>query len=102
MRFFICLILFGYATVNADLEDAGSPLDSPKFDEFWNKIKAFNPDFVRSSNRTSRITGGNVAERHQFPHQAYLNLFDEWGGSYLCGGSLISENYILTAAHCLR
>ncbi|XP_023726958.1 brachyurin-like, partial [Cryptotermes secundus] len=43
-----------------------------------------------------RITGGISAERGQFPWQVGLII----GGSSFCGGSLISERWVLTAAHC--
>merc|ERR1712186_217906 len=42
-----------------------------------------------------RIVGGQEATPHQFPWQVGL-FFD----GYFCGGSIISEKYILTAAHC--
>merc|ERR1712242_334491 len=42
-----------------------------------------------------RIVGGVEATPHQFPWQVGL-FFD----GYFCGGSIISEEYILTAAHC--
>merc|ERR1711997_1162645 len=42
-----------------------------------------------------RIVGGVEASPHQFPWQVGL-FFD----GYFCGGSIISEEYILTAAHC--
>ncbi|XP_059620343.1 brachyurin-like [Phlebotomus argentipes] len=47
-----------------------------------------------------RIVGGTYAQRHQFPYQAgmFLHLA---GGTGFCGGSLLSRNYVLTAAHCL-
>lgn len=45
-----------------------------------------------------RIIGGSNAKITDFPYQASLRL----GGTYhLCGGSIISEKYILTAAHCV-
>jgi len=42
-----------------------------------------------------RIVGGVEATPHEFPWQVGL-FFD----GYFCGGSIISEKYILTAAHC--
>lgn len=45
----------------------------------------------------SRIVGGQLAATAQFPFQVSLRYF----GSHICGGSIISENYILTAAHCV-
>jgi secreted trypsin-like serine protease len=43
-----------------------------------------------------RITNGNTASRGQFPWQAALYV----DGSSFCGGSLISDLWVLTAAHC--
>uniref|UniRef100_A0A7M5WYY6 Peptidase S1 domain-containing protein n=1 Tax=Clytia hemisphaerica TaxID=252671 RepID=A0A7M5WYY6_9CNID len=46
----------------------------------------------------SRIVGGTEAERKELPWQAAL-----WGGSGkpYCGGTLISSQYVVTAAHCV-
>ncbi|XP_073833445.1 serine protease SP24D-like isoform X2 [Musca autumnalis] len=44
-----------------------------------------------------RILGGANAREGQFPHQVSL----KWDGRHVCGGSIISPSYIVTAAHCL-
>ncbi|XP_050677515.1 collagenase-like [Leptidea sinapis] len=50
---------------------------------------------------SSRITGGAPANLGQFPYQAGL-ISDIQGisGQGVCGGSLLSANRVITAAHC--
>lgn len=44
----------------------------------------------------ARITGGNSATPGQWPWQVSI-LYD---GNHVCGGSLVSEQWVLSAAHC--
>ena len=44
----------------------------------------------------SRIVGGTNATLAEFPHQVLIYV-----AGYMCGGSLISSQYVLTAAHCV-
>lgn len=46
-----------------------------------------------------RITNGKNAAENQFPYQVGLS-FSSPSGSWWCGGSIISNTYVLTAAHC--
>ncbi|XP_055842301.1 brachyurin-like [Episyrphus balteatus] len=52
-----------------------------------------------SSEQQGRITNGKVAEPKQFPYQVGLLLYGDEGKSW-CGGTLISEQWIISAAHC--
>ncbi|CAO1428768.1 unnamed protein product [Diamesa hyperborea] len=54
------------------------------------------------SNISRRVVNGQSAYMGQFPYQALLNLTDPLNQSYVCGGSIISQNWIITAAHCLE
>lgn len=47
-----------------------------------------------------KIVGGYNTTIQDAPYQVYLLL--QMGNTYYqCGGSIISERYVLTAAHCL-
>ncbi|XP_053663827.1 brachyurin-like [Anopheles marshallii] len=53
-----------------------------------------------SARANSRIVNGYIAQPGQFPYQvALLSNFAD--GTGLCGGSVLSNNYVLTAAHCV-
>uniref|UniRef100_A0A8C8S451 Peptidase S1 domain-containing protein n=1 Tax=Pelusios castaneus TaxID=367368 RepID=A0A8C8S451_9SAUR len=45
------------------------------------------------------IIGGWEAKPHSRPYMAYLNI-KHGNKNYNCGGFLVSENFVLTAAHC--
>ncbi|XP_031431974.1 trypsin-3-like [Clupea harengus] len=42
-----------------------------------------------------RLVGGHECRRHSVPYQASLNA-----GQHFCGGSLISSQWVVSAAHC--
>uniref|UniRef100_A0AAN0LJ72 Trypsin-like protein n=1 Tax=Nesodiprion zhejiangensis nucleopolyhedrovirus TaxID=3135970 RepID=A0AAN0LJ72_9BACU len=46
---------------------------------------------------TGRIVGGNPTSIDDVPYQVSLQVFS----THICGGSIISEKWIVTAAHCI-
>ncbi|KAJ8976740.1 hypothetical protein NQ317_004291 [Molorchus minor] len=59
-------------------------------------IDAFLEPINDISYPSARVVGGSEAVRNSHPYQAALIM----DGSGFCGGSLISVNWVLTAAHC--
>ena len=47
-----------------------------------------------------RIVGGEEAADGEFPWQVSLRSVGSIGATHFCGGSIIDQNWILTAAHC--
>lgn len=79
ISFSVVLLALGIVSTSAD-----------SFDSFENS--AFTNDF--------RIVNGSNAAAGQFPHQVSVRI--RQGNSHLCGGSILTTRWILSAAHCLK
>ncbi|XP_052899019.1 brachyurin-like [Anopheles moucheti] len=70
-----------------------------EFDHYWARLPA-EMQIYRKLIPTHRVVNGQEATPGQFPYQiALLSTFPT--GTGLCGGSVLTNNYILTAAHCV-
>ena len=58
-------------------------------------------DKAESSQIQPLAISGAEAIPHQFPYQVGIISHQITGINGFCGGSLLSANYVLTAAHCL-
>jgi trypsin len=52
--------------------------------------------FVNLNNDGGRVVGGEEIRIEEVPYQASLRYF----GYHICGGSIITADFIITAAHC--
>ena len=51
---------------------------------------------------SERVIGGQDAKRENYPWLVRLLVTQDGKDQFFCGGSLISETLILTAAHCIE
>ncbi|CAG9770113.1 unnamed protein product [Ceutorhynchus assimilis] len=101
----ILIFLFvGFCVVSGqeiDLEDLATTLAQTEIPiRLSSSQLTFNKDRTPSA-ISKRIIGGTEATAHEYPFQAALYVY-VGGTIYFCGGSLINEEWILTAAHCVE
>jgi Trypsin len=60
------------------------------------KIKTASNSGILSNGIEKQIIGGADATLGQYPWQVYIYI----DNAYLCGGSLILQNFVMTAGHC--
>lgn len=99
MKFLIVLLLANFALAvpdlvwfNDEVKDAKPVEEFPDYKEVINKRYPDRP----SVRKGGRILNGFPATFGQFPHQALLNMYDPATGWYICGGSFIRYNFVLT------
>lgn len=52
--------------------------------------------------RSGRIVGGGTASLAEWPWQVSLRQYSRGGFKHKCGAALISQRWIITAAHCVK
>jgi secreted trypsin-like serine protease len=59
------------------------------------------PPYASASPMSPMIVGGTAVPNGKYPFMAYVKLYRNGKLSGFCGGSLIDQDSVLTAAHCL-
>ncbi|XP_041771717.1 brachyurin-like [Anopheles merus] len=70
-----------------------------EFDHYWQRLPA-EMQYLRHARPSARIVNGQQATPGQFPYQVAL-LSNFGTGTGLCGATIITNNFLLTAAHCV-
>ncbi|KAJ2312351.1 Transmembrane protease serine 11D [Coemansia sp. Cherry 401B] len=50
---------------------------------------------------SKRIVGGSPAPTHEYPFAVYLSIETQPSWHAVCGGTLVSNQHVVTAAHCI-
>jgi len=97
---FVCVLFVtfcvAFAAPSADIKVS----DIVKANELPRMAEAIDPPLVLPIQRKPSpfiINGQDVDHQGKYPWQISLQFF----GSHICGGSILNEYYVITAAHCV-
>ncbi|XP_006851611.1 PREDICTED: coagulation factor X [Chrysochloris asiatica] len=82
------------STLEQEVDGGFAPTDNP-----FNPLDVNQTDTQEDSSHLIRIVGGRDCKDGECPWQALLINEENEG---FCGGTILNEYYILTAAHCLQ
>ncbi|KAG7299929.1 hypothetical protein JYU34_016954 [Plutella xylostella] len=93
------LLVFVYLLAAAELQDTDADTDSNAVDS--TELSAPDDDIdleAACPELSGQIIGGRASSVNRHPYQASMVI----NGNSFCGGFIISPDYVMTAAHCVR
>ena len=102
----MCLMLTGlqaqmFDVDVADLQSAEMKQQKQLPEDPFNdpeNVQRFLEQFYRSHDR---IVGGEDVDIKDYPWQVSMQLQPQFGGAHFCGGTIVDEEWVITASHCL-
>lgn len=106
MKFVLLAAFFALATCEIDLKtfdwSTVVPLNEVKeWREAFPDYDAIKQQHLGYPARSRRILAGEIADSREYPYMAGVMLHFDTQNSW-CGGSLVSRNFVLTAARCVH
>ncbi|KFB40352.1 hypothetical protein ZHAS_00007846 [Anopheles sinensis] len=96
----VCLLMLAEADAARIEIDWKRVVPVEELDQYWARLPSELQVFRNASHKVGRITNGQEASPGQFPYQALV--LSEYGAlTTLCGGSVLTQHFILTAGHCV-
>ncbi|XP_029028892.1 coagulation factor IXb [Betta splendens] len=91
-----------HALKNSSETSNATGTEDKKDPSFWAFFPTI-PTITEKDNTDQRIVGGDAASSGEIPWQVTLMAYSANYGKvmHFCGGSLLSELWVITAAHCL-
>ncbi|CAC5367331.1 Trypsin beta,Trypsin delta/gamma-like protein CG30031,Trypsin alpha,Chymotrypsin-like serine proteinase [Mytilus coruscus] len=93
MKTFVLFLTFGSAVCTQHIMQPGR--------ELIKEIFSFSSEITDVDGFSSKIVGGSNADITTYPWQVSLQMRSGSGWYHICGGSIIDNNWIVTAAHCV-
>ncbi|CAC5355635.1 Chymotrypsin-like serine proteinase [Mytilus coruscus] len=93
MKTFILLLAFGFAVCTQKITQSGK--------ELIKEIFQHSSEVINVDGLTSKIVGGSNADIRDYPWQVSLQLRSSGSWYHICGGSIINNKWVVTAAHCV-
>ena len=92
-------------TLSLQLQQYRKSVKNLKFFQKLNNYIYFFLVCGKPNNFTFRIIGGKESTVHEYPWQVYVKVTerkDNFLYNSNCGGSIISDEFVVTAAHCFQ